>query len=91
MKARRNRRNLKAVVRPKTQDCCACEHREFVGETGLRCRAGHKPRFYLPRWPHDEAYGWKRRCTDFTLGKHVAIIHLPNKGSSVSGPAAGTE
>lgn len=31
----------------------------------LPCAAGHRPRFYLPRSPYDDAWGWKRRCADF--------------------------
>jgi len=68
---------LKAIVR----HCEDCQHREWVKvSNGLRCRKGHKPRFYKPRNgnPYDAEWGWKRRCADFVMGDHVHVIHLPN-------------
>ena len=29
------------------------------------CQNGHRPRFYLPRNPLDQDYGWKRKCPDY--------------------------
>jgi hypothetical protein len=29
------------------------------------CQLGHRPRFYLPRFEGDDAYGRKRRCDDW--------------------------
>ena len=29
------------------------------------CEKHHRPKFYLPRSPMCELWGWKRRCSDF--------------------------
>lgn len=31
----------------------------------IPCEAGHRPRFYVPRSPYDDSWGWKRKCADF--------------------------
>lgn len=52
----------------KTQYCHDCIHKSFPEILGkLKCRKGHKPRFYMPRDnnPLDTLYGWKRKCADF--------------------------
>ncbi len=34
----------------------------------VRCKMGHKPKFYMPRTMLDEDYGHKRKCDDFVEG-----------------------
>lgn len=47
--------------------CDECQHwHGLVGIPGERCDKGHVPRFYQPRGPMDQDWGWKRRCEDFT-------------------------
>ena len=50
----------------KTRDCSECRHFEVI-RFGLSdtCDEGHKPRFYKPRSPIDEDWGYKRKCEDF--------------------------
>lgn len=67
----------------KAQNCDFCQHFDF-GEAKdsepfawIRkpsCAKGHKVRFYMPKWPMDQDYGWKRRCEEFQLGDHVHVI-----------------
>ena len=56
-----------------THNCEGCKFREWVGDSGLRCLKGHKPRFYAPRNgnPYSDGWGWRRRCDDFNPGEHV--------------------
>ena len=64
----------------KTQHCEECAFRQWVGSSGLKCLKGHKPRFYMPRTEDSAGYigmndcGWKRRCADFEIGKHVQVF-----------------
>lgn len=37
----------------------------------LPCRAGHRPRHYVPRSPVDDEWGWKRRCADFYPSRYT--------------------
>jgi hypothetical protein len=57
-----------------THNCEGCKFREWVGDSGLRCTLGHKPRFYNPRRGERFADGWRRRCDDFQMGKHVRLF-----------------
>jgi hypothetical protein len=52
-------------MKQKAHHCEDCQHREWFPISFLRCKKGHKPRFYTPRNPHDGDFGWKRRCADF--------------------------
>lgn len=52
------------AAKPKTHDCQECKHHDFSGDK-LKCLEGHKPRFFTPRSPVDDNWGWKRRCEDF--------------------------
>jgi len=56
-----------------THNCEGCKFREWVGDSGMRCLKGHKPRFYAPR-PDRINDGWRRRCDDFQMGKHVRLF-----------------
>ena len=38
------------------------------------CRAGHRPRFYQPRSPVDETWGFKRTCGDFKPRATVEVF-----------------
>jgi hypothetical protein len=77
----------------KTQYCDECQYREWVGESGLACKQGHKPRFYRPRSdPYWQNWGWKRKCADFVLGDHVHRLTPSNDqakgpGGFLPGPA----
>lgn len=64
----------------KTQYCDECEHRKWVGDgNGLACKIGHKPRFFKPTGnPYFENWGWKRKCADFVVGKHVQMLTTSN-------------
>lgn len=67
----------------KAQACDFCQHFDF-GENSesepfvwIRkpgCTKGHKVRFYLPRSPMDQDWGWKRRCDDFQLSESVIVV-----------------
>lgn len=59
----------------KAKECAECAHRRWIGDSGLECTKGHKPRFYAPNGnPHFCDWGWKRRCADFAVGDHVRRI-----------------
>lgn len=49
--------------------CDECKHFSETLATYKRpCKAGHRPRFYVPRTTSHAVvgdYGWKRRCNDF--------------------------
>lgn len=64
------------MTKSKTHWCEDCKFRRWVGDDGLRCVKGHKPRFYIPSSgnPYHDDYGWKRRCLDFEIGNHVLRI-----------------
>lgn len=50
----------------KVQHCDECRYwHGFVGIPGERCDKGHQPRFYMPRGPMDQEFGYKRRCADY--------------------------
>ncbi len=50
----------------KASDCCSCRFCiSLVGTLPATCMKGHKPRFYTPRSPIDQDYGWKRVCDDY--------------------------
>ena len=67
----------------KAQACDFCQHFDF-GETSESepfawilkpsCAKGHTPRFFSPRDPMDQDWGWKRRCDDFQLGESVIVV-----------------
>jgi len=49
-----------------TRQCDECKysyHREW--DTRLHCHKGHNPRFYQPKSPTDQYWGYKRDCNDF--------------------------
>ena len=65
----------------KAEYCDACEHRRWHGIKVLECAKGHKPRFYAPTGnPYFSDWGWKRRCADYELGRHVQILTPSNVG-----------
>ena len=51
----------------KMQFCDECANHRFQKVAEVVCTLDHKPRFYMPKNdnPHDQNYGWKRRCEDF--------------------------
>ena len=63
-------------MKPKTVYCEWCQFREYVGDDGLRCTKGHKPRFYQRTYVNHSDEGWKRRCADFVTGDHVIKVKL---------------
>ncbi len=53
-----------------SQACGECRHGPCRPPTHLAnflCEKGHKPRFYLPRGPDLEPWGWRRKCGDFEI------------------------
>lgn len=52
------------MMKAKTQFCDLCKRHYYEGDV-LRCREGHKPRFYMPKRPYDTDWGWKRVCEDY--------------------------
>lgn len=49
----------------RARHCHECAH--FVASIADPdvCGLGHRPRFYMPRDPPPDGWGWKRRCEDF--------------------------
>lgn len=37
----------------------------FAVKYRFTCDKGHRPRYYQPKGPMDENYGYKRRCDDY--------------------------
>lgn len=74
----------------KTQYCDECEHRKWVDDgNGLACKIGHKPRFFKPTGnPYFENWGWKRKCADFVVGKHVQMLTPSNALGNSAGACA---
>ena len=61
-------------MKEKAKDCMECEFRRFKMDSTLYCDKDHNPRFYKPKGnPYFTDWGWKRRCDDFVLGKHVGL------------------
>lgn len=48
-----------------TRHCDECAHHRAVIGNELACAYDHKPRWFSPKSPIDQNYGWKRRCEDF--------------------------
>ena len=62
----------------KARQCADCEHFEFKWPyEEAECFMGHKPRFYQPRNPNDDDWGWKRRCEDFAPKSDVSATNAP--------------
>lgn len=71
----------------KTRDCqeCMwgfyCYTENYKDGDKFTCLEGHKPRFYMPRDenPYNYDWGYKRKCGDFVLGKHVMVATTPQE------------
>ena len=49
----------------KTHHCEECTYHRAVLGNELACAYDHKPRWFSPKGPLDQNYGWKRKCEDF--------------------------
>jgi hypothetical protein len=67
----------------KAQACDFCQHFDFGATSESEpfawirkpsCAKGHKPRFFQPRGPMDQDWGWKRRCDEFQLSESVIVV-----------------
>lgn len=50
----------------KTRHCDECAHFvASIADPERVCGLRHRPRFYMPRHPLHDGWGWKRKCDDF--------------------------
>lgn len=49
----------------KTRHCDECRFHKVVIGNELACEYDHKPRWYSPKSPMDQNYGWKRKCAEY--------------------------
>jgi len=49
----------------KAKQCALCKHFYCDDDWNGICKLGYKPRFFQPRSPIDNGWGWKRQCDDY--------------------------
>ncbi len=59
--------------------CDGCTHCYMVQILGMTCEKGHKPRFYMPKHPNCNEWGWKRKCSDYKPKENDKIAKIPDE------------